>query len=255
MTTRPQSCWLPGPQHNVRRRWRPTSPISCSAVSDSTDLEDAKQGYISFPCGEELELFISETADGRLNLSEIFMIDGEESGRIKPKITGDIETEPALYQSVPVEAFYSGDVMKGMKEEYKIEHVVLVRVRQEEPYELDFRSVYCFDCAKQEFYRVEPIPLHASEYLTEPILRFQPQDGRFLIDDLAAIPPPELVVAAHEAKQAGWDMAIDAAATPADPEAGSASPQGADEDEDDFLDRPELDDVDDTPDVPAVDLA
>lgn len=44
-----------------------------------------------------------------------------------------------------------------------------------EPHELDFSSVYAFDCDRREFYRVEPLSLHGvgADELVDPVLRFK----------------------------------------------------------------------------------
>ena len=45
----------------------------------------------------------------------------------------------------------------------QLEHVVFAKIGSHEPYMLDFDTAYCFDCAKQEFYRVEYIVVGDSD--------------------------------------------------------------------------------------------
>ena len=54
----------------------------------------------------------------------------------------------------------------------QLEHVVFARIGSHEPYMLDFDTAYCFDCAKQEFYRVEYIVVGDSDQARSPALRF-----------------------------------------------------------------------------------
>lgn len=157
----------------------------------------------------ESELFVLELEDGRLDMSNVFITGGTDAERLTPKLCGNIDSTPDFFKVVPSELFMSGDVMqrqearkevsstpsRSMKPighkvatlmvarramygrtwatHLQLEHVIFVRIKQKEPYLLDFKMTYCFNCAKQEFYRVECIPVVDEADIKSPLLRFQ----------------------------------------------------------------------------------
>eukprot|EP01025_Chloroclados_australasicus_P055355 TRINITY_DN6692_c0_g1_i2.p1 TRINITY_DN6692_c0_g1~~TRINITY_DN6692_c0_g1_i2.p1 ORF type:complete len:492 (+),score=51.05 TRINITY_DN6692_c0_g1_i2:206-1477(+) len=251
--------------HLVRR------DVLCkSSEAESVQLEDSSPSYVAFSFGDNLDLYISVLADGRYNMREVFLIGDADREQITPTITGEIESDPAHFQVIPVEALISGDMMRDKVQEKQLQHLVLVK-EDPETEELDFRSTYAFHCARQEFYRVSPIDLHNGADLEEPILRFQPQHDRFLLDCQQTVPSPIAISDKHEGLDLGVDLDIDRHAEEVLAAHGSGDEEGSEgeaealeadaigvtqeEDTEDMLeDGPDLETYD-TPDVPAVDMA
>jgi len=161
---------------------------------------------------------------------------------------------------------------------------VLTKVLTQEPFELDFDFIYCFDCARQLFYRVTA--LRAQEEISQPVLRFKcapallvrvavaccsppnsclrPREKVFIIDDADAMPPPHWVVDERAAQEMGLDVSLDEELDQAvaqlraelDGDASAEAPESSTEEEEALFDN--SDDMrmaNEDPDVPAVDMA
>jgi hypothetical protein len=51
---------------------------------------------------------------------------------------------------------------------------VFVRIARPDPYRLDFKTTYCYNCEEEHFYRVSPIVIdEGTQSITDPVLRFQ----------------------------------------------------------------------------------
>ncbi|MEW5320104.1 MAG: hypothetical protein WDW38_011203 [Sanguina aurantia] len=96
-------------QINIEALARQTS--TAMMVTEHAPLAFNRQGYQSFVM-DGVELLVSETADGRLNLADCYVFEADSSVYATPTITADIPTEHATYQIVPLMQRINGDFMK-----------------------------------------------------------------------------------------------------------------------------------------------
>jgi hypothetical protein len=55
----------------------------------------------------------------------------------------------------------------------QLQQLLLVKVRSEDPHTLDFTHTFCFDCSREELYRVSFVPIRDPSTIEDPVLRFQ----------------------------------------------------------------------------------
>lgn len=56
----------------------------------------------------------------------------------------------------------------------QMRQLLLIKVAAEEPeHELDFDNAFCFDCARQELYKVAYVSVQEPADISDPVLRYQ----------------------------------------------------------------------------------
>ncbi|MEW5304405.1 MAG: hypothetical protein WDW36_007016 [Sanguina aurantia] len=155
-------------QINIEALARQTS--TAMMVTEHAPLAFNRQGYQSFVM-DGVELLVSETADGRLNLADCYVFEADSSVYATPTITADIPTEHATYQIVPLMQRINGDFMKQKFASEKMLRVYFVPVASTNPYTLDIDTVFMFNPEvrglTQEY--VERI----GEDILDPVLRIK----------------------------------------------------------------------------------
>eukprot|EP00879_Flechtneria_rotunda_P031281 GHRR01034157.1.p2 GENE.GHRR01034157.1~~GHRR01034157.1.p2 ORF type:complete len:115 (+),score=16.48 GHRR01034157.1:505-849(+) len=59
-----------------------------------------------------IDLLVSETPDGRINLADCFILDRDEELFARPTVQEGIPVEPRMYQLLPWEHTKTGDILK-----------------------------------------------------------------------------------------------------------------------------------------------
>eukprot|EP00879_Flechtneria_rotunda_P022647 GHRR01023916.1.p1 GENE.GHRR01023916.1~~GHRR01023916.1.p1 ORF type:complete len:223 (+),score=77.35 GHRR01023916.1:1200-1868(+) len=81
------------------------------SVQDKEALTKNRQAYASFPM-DGIDLLVSETPDGRINLADCFILDRDEELFARPTVQEGIPVEPRMYQLLPWEHTKTGDILK-----------------------------------------------------------------------------------------------------------------------------------------------
>eukprot|EP00892_Ulva_mutabilis_P001297 jgi/Ulvmu1/11168/UM072_0004.1 len=206
------------------------------AVEIVDESTTRREGFLSYFYGDELdhEILIKRGPEGELDLRDITLLNHEDDTHAPPSYTGIIPQTPAQYQAIPVETVISADILDNLPEKKLLRQLLLIKVAAEEPeHELDFDNAFCFDCRRQEFYKVAYVSVREPSDISDPVLRFQPEHDMFILDSRETMPTPMMVNLKHEANEIGADFDVDLFSGLPPPATALALPAG-DSDEEDY---------------------
>lgn len=196
---------------------------------ESQELSENRQGYQSFAM-DGLEFMVAETADGKLDLADSYIFDSVADIFARPDVVGDIPSGPCQYQTITWRRQVSGDFLKHKSAVRKMLKVVFLPVISTRPYEVDLEKVFVFDCKLRILGSV--VVQKPEGEIVDPVLRIR-ADGVFL-EDSGHIPDPQILVEEREGLR--------------------RLPDYDREEKMEELEGDVYQELDDLPDVPAVDL-
>lgn len=200
-------------------------------------LVPSKEGYHAIKL-EGCEFLLATTADGKLDLSDVYVQDDESGIYAQPEVSGGtIPESPQLYSEIEWREEFLGDVMFDKPPMILVKMVYLIHVTQHEPRRLDLTNVWTLHAASRSICKAAVDMRTETQDPAEMVLRIR-RDGSLLVDDAQVMPTPDELILQEEfghKEERQEDIA--------DP----------DDDIDDPIDA--MEDDFDEPDVPAVDLA
>ena len=170
-------------------------------VADSESAADEslpayqREGYRSFPC-EGCEFLVAEDSEGRLNLSQTFVVD-ELSGELaRAKLNGEIPSTSMFFNAAEWASEYDGDVLQGTEGKKWVWKVYLVAVASMDPYELDLEQVYVLEGAGKSLSKLVVERLAPPDTPKEE-MRMRIREDGVVIDVATGLPGPEELHQAH----------------------------------------------------------
>ncbi|KAF6259948.1 hypothetical protein COO60DRAFT_1700591 [Scenedesmus sp. NREL 46B-D3] len=174
---------LPAP---VPEQWRPKTFDEQTvelAPADKEALARNRQGYAVFPMAN-MELLVSELPDGRLCLADAFVLNTFDELFSRPRISDEVPHAPRMFQLLPWEHTNTGDTLKRIDRKVTLMRMYFVGLSNTEPYQVDMKEVFSFDCIERSLVRHKVTTL--GENHVDPVLRIR-EDGIF-IEDAARVP-------------------------------------------------------------------
>ncbi|KAL0027403.1 hypothetical protein WJX79_009223 [Trebouxia sp. C0005] len=200
-------------------------------------LVPSKEGYHAIKL-EGCEFLLATTADGKLDLSDVYVQDDESGIYAQPDVSGGtIPESPQLYSEIEWREQFLGDVVYDKPPMILVKMVYLIHVAQHEPRRLDLTNVWILHAANRSIYKAVVDIRTETQDPAEMVLRIR-RDGSLLVDHAQVMPTPDELILQEE-----FGHTEERPENIADPDNDLNDP--IDAIEDDF----------DEPDVPAVDLA
>ncbi|GLC52305.1 hypothetical protein PLESTB_000607100 [Pleodorina starrii] len=232
---------------------REAAGATALVVPEVSPLESSRQGFQAFALdGGDLELLVSETTDGKLLLSDSYVAakapDGGGGGSAvgpsglsysRPTLEGEMPEEPLLFQVIPWTERGGSDMFKRKEATNKIKKVYFIGL-EPSPAEglanpiFDLDNVFMFDGKSRVLSRSE-VRLVGSPPLMEPVLRIR--SSGITLEESYLLPDP-IEVSMNTAMDLADMSEEELAERLAELEKAAES----------------LDEFDEMPDVPSVDM-
>ena len=220
------------------------APDSAELVSSgdagATALATNREGYRSFVM-QGCEFLVRQTPEGALALADTFVLDAATGSSEKANFSGDIPSEPCLYQPAEIAIEYPGNILDARDETRTVLKVYLTAITSQEPYRVDLERIFLLDGGKKSLEKLSVQRLAPAD-TPDHELRARIRDRWVIIDTATSIPSPEEAVQAalvggtapsrleKEARERGEQVGPNAGAA-ADGEHSGNSSDGSEYDE------------------------
>lgn len=210
------------------------APPTVVVIPEDAALDINRSSFMAFKM-DGVELLVSETADGRLALADSYVYAPGDAYYMRPAMQGAVPRQALHFSTMPWLEVNDGDELKNKPPSSKLKKMYFLGVDgSPSGGVLDLGSVFMFDAGTRAL-KHEQVKV-IGKRITDPVLRIRPQG--ITLEDAGNVPTPIEV-----SMGTATDM------VPEDDEALSEKLEEMLQEKEDLMD-----DFDEAPDVPSVDM-